>query len=280
MDPEINKRLKHKAKTEKDKSTVQPTVINDVLIREYIIRYNKENSIYDQNDLPVWNLTHLALSYKNIIDIKNLDGLDKLTKLQLDNNIIMKIDNLGHLKNLRWLDLSFNLISKIENLDSLTKLTDLSLYSNHISKLEGLEPLTELNVLSIGKNRITNLDETVQYLKGLKNKLEVLKLAENPFNIVGQNDQDYKLYTIEVLKDLKYLDYELINENQRNQASAKYGETLNELENQQNADKQDDGDKEVDQELVEAKIDCTHKMIQKIIDHHTYPKEELMLFQQ
>jgi hypothetical protein len=54
--------------------------------------------------------------------------------------------------------------------------------------LEGLETLSELNVLSIGKNMIRNLDETVQYLKGLKNNLEVLKLADNPFVINGQSD--------------------------------------------------------------------------------------------
>ena len=150
MDPDITKRLKSKAKTEKDKDTVQPTVINDVLIKQYFIRYNKDNEIYDQNDEPIWNLTHLALSYKNIIEIDNLHGMNRLTKLQLDNNIICKIHNLDHLVNLQWLDLSFNLIEKIERLDKLTKLTDLSLFSNRISKLEGLETLTELNVLSIG----------------------------------------------------------------------------------------------------------------------------------
>ena len=57
----------------------------------------------------------------------------------------------------------------------------------------------------------------MQYLKGLKNKLEVLKMSENPFVIAqgGQGDSDYKLYTIEVLKNLKYLDYELIDEQMR-----------------------------------------------------------------
>ena len=65
MNAEISKRLKGKAKTEKERETVKPTVINDVLIKQYFIQYNKENHIYDKNDEPLWNLEHLALSYKS-----------------------------------------------------------------------------------------------------------------------------------------------------------------------------------------------------------------------
>jgi hypothetical protein len=65
MNTEISKRLKGKAKTEKEKETVKPTVINDVLIKQYFIQYNKENHIYDKDDLPLWELEHLALSYKS-----------------------------------------------------------------------------------------------------------------------------------------------------------------------------------------------------------------------
>lgn len=90
--------------------------------------------------------------------------------------------------NLEWLDLSFNLISKIEGLEKLTKLSDLSVYSNRIEKLSGLETLTELNVFSFGQNLVKNLDESVQYLKGLKNKLEVLKMADNPWVFASTND--------------------------------------------------------------------------------------------
>lgn len=59
--PEIIKILKLKDKMEKEKATVKPSVINDTMIRKYIINYNKENKIFDKNDDPVWNLTHLAL---------------------------------------------------------------------------------------------------------------------------------------------------------------------------------------------------------------------------
>lgn len=80
-------------------------------------------------------------SFRNILKIDNLIGLESLTKLQLDNNIIKKIENIGkgalspnssrlieyvffffprpsgHLTNLTWLDLSFNNIQTIEGLE-------------------------------------------------------------------------------------------------------------------------------------------------------------------
>jgi len=78
MNPDISKKLKARAKIEKEKESVKPTVINDTLVRGYLVQYNKENKIFEKNDEPLWNLTHLALSYKNIIEIDNLKGLENL----------------------------------------------------------------------------------------------------------------------------------------------------------------------------------------------------------
>lgn len=133
--------------------------------------------------------------------------------------------------NLTWLDLSFNLIETIEGLDKLTKITDLSFYSNRIKKLSGLENLHQLNVLSFGKNFITTfMDEEgcITYLRTLKNKLQVLKMAENPFNRSGTTESDYKLYAIEALQKLKYIDYEVITSQQREAAKTKYSDELQE----------------------------------------------------
>lgn len=47
--------------------------------------------------VPFREVQHLAFSFKNILRIENLQGLDNLVKLQLDNNIIQKIENLDHL---------------------------------------------------------------------------------------------------------------------------------------------------------------------------------------
>ena len=68
--------------------------------------------------------TTMALSFRGILKIANLQGLQSLTKLCLDNNAIEEIANLGHLVNLTWLDLSYNRIAEIRGLDALVRLTD------------------------------------------------------------------------------------------------------------------------------------------------------------
>ena len=131
------------------------------------------------------------------------------------------------LVNLEWLDLSFNLIEKIEGLEKLTKLTDLSLFSNNISKLQGLETLKQLNVLSVGSNKITDYLEAVQYLYKLQfPKLQVLKMVDNPF--YKTKEVEFKIYALAFLRKLKYLDYELIVEEDRGVAIEKHKEEINE----------------------------------------------------
>ena len=49
--------------------------------RDYLIQHNRENRIFDKDEMPLWELTHLSLSYKNIIEIDNLLGMDKLQRL-------------------------------------------------------------------------------------------------------------------------------------------------------------------------------------------------------
>jgi Leucine-rich repeat (LRR) protein len=148
--------------------------------------------------------------------IDNLLGLEKLTKLQLDNNIIVKIEGLDSLVNLRWLDLSFNLIETIENLDKCTQIEDLTLYKNCISKLSGLDNLNKLNVLSIGSNKLKSLEDSVDYLRKLRNNLQVLRIDNNQFQ--RSRSTEYKKYIIARLKSLMYIDYELIEKEERNRA--------------------------------------------------------------
>ena len=67
-----------------------------------------------------------------------------------------------------------------------------------------------------------------------------------------------------MLKGLKYLDYELIDDANRKAAELKYGEQNNEAEAA--AEKEDEEEKEIDQELLEARIDCTENMLDKILN--------------
>ena len=101
------------------------------------------------------------------------------------------------------------MITVIEGLDKCTKLTDLTLFQNRITKLGGLEQLTELQVLSVGSNQLASLEDSIDYLRKLKNNLQVLRISNNAFQ--KQRNTEYKKYTIARLKNLKYIDYELID---------------------------------------------------------------------
>ena len=100
------------------------------------------------------------------------------------------------------------MIEEIKGLDNLRLLEDLSLFSNRITELKGLDNLENLNVLSVGCNEIAVLDDSVRYLHRLRNNLEVLKIKDNAFP--DTSEKEYKGRLIAYLKNLKYLDYELI----------------------------------------------------------------------
>jgi hypothetical protein len=164
------------------------------------------------------------------------------------------------LTEVEWLDLSFNQIEVIEGLDKLTKLTDLALYSNNIKTLSGLDHLANLNVLSVGRNQIEEHETAIRYLSHLSNKLEVLKMADNKFPAHAKDD--YEMFAIAFLKNLKYLDYELIEEDKRIAANEKYKD--------QQTDKQKEADKEskveVDPDLLAAHCDSTIGIFKNVID--------------
>ena len=108
------------------------------------------------------------------------------------------------------------MIEEIKGLDNLRLLEDLSLFSNRITELKGLDNLENLNVLSVGCNEIAVLDDSVRYLHRLRNNLEVLKIKDNAFP--DTSEKEYKGRIIAYLKNLKYLDYELIEAQERAKA--------------------------------------------------------------
>ena len=89
-------------------------------------------------------------------------------------------------------------------------------------------------------------------------------MSDNPWSYTGQTEQTYLYYTIEVLKNLQYIDYILIDEEMRKMAFQKHGEALNELLNA-NAEKKKGTEEEIDPEFLAAHIGCTVGMLDKIL---------------
>ena len=120
-------------------------------------------------------------------------------------------------------------------------------------------------MFSFGKNLVTNLDDTTKYFRKLKNNLQVLNMEDNPYNYAGQTDRDYKFYTICALKQLQYLDYSYIGDDQRKKADAKFSDIVNEAEAaaKDGENKPQETEKGVDEELVLAHIAITDHIMDK-----------------
>ena len=141
----------------------------------------------------------------------------------------------------------------------------MSLYSNQIAHIEGLDTLNNLNVFSFGKNNVRSYDDAVRYLKKTNNKLQVLNMEDNPYVYAGSTEKDYKLFTICMLKGLKYLDYKLISDSVKKQANTKYEEQVNEIEQQEN-NKEKEAEKTFDPVHEKAHIHSTDDMLDKLMN--------------
>jgi len=220
---------------------VEPNVINEALTRACIQVEGAQESLEEKRKNTAFaEIETLIFSFRNIKKIDNLKGLDHLVKLQLDNNIIDKIEGIGHLVNLRWLDLSFNNIEKIEGLDTLTQLEDLSLHNNCIETIENLDALGSLNVLSIGNNKIKNLESNIQYLRPFRN-LRLVNLAGNPIC----QSQEYRFYVLSRIKNLKYLDYRLVNPQDVASAKEQYQDEMLEFQEAEEKQQQEEAESQV-----------------------------------
>ena len=133
--------------------------------------------------------------------------------------------------------------------------------------MSGLEELTKLNVLSVGRNKIAKLDNMLQYLKKLRNNLQVLKIEENDFkNVADKNskDKDYRNKTIATLINLKYLDYKIITDKERETAKDDQKEMALGDAGEADGDKNDDDEDGKQVELREAFLEDTHFFIKEI----------------
>lgn len=55
---------------------LEPEVINDKMIKEYVEAYNLENKIFDQENVPISKVNHLSLSFKSnyFLVMRRFDG--------------------------------------------------------------------------------------------------------------------------------------------------------------------------------------------------------------
>ncbi|KAM8800718.1 LOW QUALITY PROTEIN: leucine-rich repeat-containing protein 23-like [Rhynchonycteris naso] len=119
--------------------------------------------------------------------------------------------NLPKLKNLF---LAQNLLNKVEGLENLVNLSTFHLQDNQIATLSGFsKEMKSLQYLNLRGNMITDLRELAQ-LRDLP-KLPALVLLDNPC----ADDHDYRQEALVQMAQLKRLDKELYEEEDRTEAS-------------------------------------------------------------
>jgi len=260
----------------KKTDVVEPAVISEeLLIKGVEEPVRPDGEPWEAIDFP--QVTSLRLSFKNIIEISNLNNFDMLTTLRLDNNIIDKIANLGHLKQLTWLDLSFNNIREIEGLDELSNLLDLSLYHNQIEEIrDRLNGCPNLNILSLGHNNIHELKQ-IDYLREFHN----LRCVCLDGNKVCSHDS-YNQHVLAYLPGLKYLDYMLIDKKAANVAQEGYNlEELTEVKDNEQAEaakKKFQADKQaIIEKLKTSFLDCTEDLFEEMFSKEVEPENVQVL---
>ncbi|XP_021103662.1 leucine-rich repeat-containing protein 9 isoform X2 [Heterocephalus glaber] len=170
-------------------------------------------------------ITALNLDGQHLFEIKNLEKLENLKWASFSNNNLTKMEGLESCINLEELTLDGNCIAKIEGISKLTKLTRLSINNNLLTGLEKhtFDNMLHLHFLSLENNRITSLsglqktftlielyisnnyiavNQEIYNLKGLCN----LVILDMHGNIILWNQENYRLFVIYHLPELKALD--------------------------------------------------------------------------
>ncbi|XP_020917910.1 leucine-rich repeat-containing protein 9 isoform X8 [Sus scrofa] len=170
-------------------------------------------------------ITALNLDGQHLFEITNLEKLENLKWASFSNNNLTKMEGLESCVNLEELTLDGNCISKIEGISKLTKLTHLSINNNLLTGLEKhtFDNMLHLHSLSLENNRITSLsglqkaftlielyisnnyialNQEIYNLKGLCN----LVILDMYGNIIVWNQENYRLFVIFHLPELKALD--------------------------------------------------------------------------
>uniref|UniRef100_A0A8C9ZJY5 Dynein regulatory complex subunit 3 n=1 Tax=Sander lucioperca TaxID=283035 RepID=A0A8C9ZJY5_SANLU len=205
------------------------TLMDEEILKKAIVEQAEQEPqdqaglIIKAEEIHFNEILKLRLEYRNILIIDHLWEFTSLAKLDLNHNLIEKIEGLDRLINLTWLNLTFNSIEKIEGLESLRKLEVLNLSNNRISVIENMDTLEKITHFFIANNLIEKLDK-VLYLRKFKN-LFTVNLFGNPVS----KEDDYKFFIAAYFPNLVCLDYRLLDEKTKNEASIKYHYVLEEM---------------------------------------------------
>ena len=100
----------------------------------------------------------------------------------------------------------------------------------------------------------------------MNNNLEVLKIKGNNFKECQQDGKDYKQITIAYLMKLKYLDYELIDEKEKETAFDNHKDEINTYAAADgNEEKVEAEGGAINQELIDAKIETTANIFNNVL---------------
>jgi len=249
---------------------VEPAVIDNAMLQTAVEEQGpvgEAGKIAKLEGFPYQSVKELRLDFRSILKIENLWQFVGLTKLQLDNNIIEVIAGIEKLVNLTWLDLSFNHIENIEGLEMNTKITDLSLANNRIKHIQGLDSLKNLQTLSLSNNCLTELDE-LYYLRPIRfPKLRSLAIWGNGMT---QSEESYPAFPVAILNSLSFLDFKMIDPEERAQAIEKYEIKVTELELKEDKESKirakEEREEKEKSDRVEAFVDHVRFLPQKMFE--------------
>ncbi|KAM8723424.1 dynein regulatory complex subunit 3 isoform 1-T2 [Acanthopagrus schlegelii] len=204
----------------------EPVLMDEEMVKEASVdqlSHDQARRIAKAEGIHFTEILKLRLEYRSILRIDHLWEFTSLAKLELNNNLIGKIEGLDRLVNLTWLNLSFNSIEKIEGLGSLQKLELLNLTNNQISVIENMDALEKLTHFCFANNRLGELDN-VLYLRKFRN-LFTINLCGNPVS----KDADYSFFIAAYFPNITCLDYRLLDQKTKTEASIKYHYLLEEM---------------------------------------------------
>jgi len=131
-------------------------------------------------------------------------------------------------------------------------------------------------VLSVGSEALNKKEDAIDYLRKLKNNLQVLRIDNNKFQ--KSRNAEYKKYTIARLKQLKYIDYELIDQKDREAADAEHKDEIGQAEQNEGNDQNDEQHENLLQELRDAKIEISQDIFEKCLTKLDEDQEKLKSF--